>query len=183
MKSLRTLPILAVALLMLLFAPPLHAQRLPHDPLTREQASKIAEASIDPPLRVNLYTKYLNEHADAIKALAKRADTAARNHQLASDLEDFADLMDELGSNLDMYSDRKADIRKALKPLSEAIVRWQAVLHDLPSERGFDLERTDAIDSSNDLADQTKQLIQSQDTYFKEHKDQKGQERALPPAQ
>ena len=183
MKTMRILPCLAIVLMMPMLASSLPAQRLPHDPLTRAQASKIAEASIDPPLRVKLYTKYISEHADSIKALAKRADTAARNHRIASDLEDFADLMDELGSNLDMYSDRKADIRKALKPLSEAIVRWQTVLHDLPNEHGFDLERTDAIDSSNDLSDQTKQLIQSQDAYFKEHKDQKGQQRALPQPQ
>ena len=176
----RTLPYLAILLAILMLTPILHAQRQAHDPLTREQAGKIAEASIDPPYRVDLYTKYLNEHADAIKALARRADTSARNHLMASNLEDFADLMDELGSNLDAYSDQKADIRKALKPLSEAIVRWQAVLHDLPSEPGFDLERTDAIDSSNDLSDQTKQLIQSQETYFKEHKDQSGQQRAIP---
>ena len=176
----RTLPCLALILFVCLLSCPLHAQRMPRDPLTQEQARKIADASIFPPLRVALYTKYLNEHADGIKALARRADTAARSHRMASDLEDFADLMDELGSNLDMYDRRKADIRKALKPLNDAIVQWQAMLHNLPSEPGFDLERTDAIDSSNDLSDQTKQLIQSQEAYFKEHKNQKGQQRALP---
>lgn len=172
--------LLMTALTFLLFATPTWAQKQARDPLTQAQAEQIAQAGIDPPERVHLYNKFLDEHADAIKALAKRADTPARNNRLASDLEDFANLMDELGSNLDVYSDRKADIRKSLKPLNESIQRWQAMLNGLPSEATFDLARTDALDSSNDLADQAKQLMEDQDKYFKEHKDQAGQERNLP---
>src|SRR6185312_546899 len=77
---------------------PLHAQRQVRDPLTPAQADEIAKAGIYPDQRVHLYTKYLNEHARTIESLAKRADTRGRNLQKANDLEDFADLMDELGS-------------------------------------------------------------------------------------
>lgn len=172
---------LTAALLMPQFPAALvSAQRQVRDPLTQAQAEEIAKAGIDPNERVHLYTKYLDEHANTIKALAKRADTRARNDLMANDLEDFADLMDELGSNLDVYSDHKADIRKMLKPLDEAIQRWQAMLNGLPSESTFDLARTDALDSSNDLADQAKQLTQDQEQYFKEHKDQSGQEWHVP---
>lgn len=167
-------------LMSLMLASPIWAQKQARDPLTPAQAEQVAQAGIDPPERVHLYTKFLDEHAEAIKALAKRADTPARNNRLASDLEDFANLMDELGSNLDVYSDRKADIRKSLKPLNESIQRWQAMLNGLPSESAFDLARTDALDSSNDLADQAKQMSDEQDKYFTEHKDQAGQERHLP---
>ena len=38
--------------------------------------------------------------------------------RLDNELQDVATLMDELGSNLDEYSDRHADIRLALKPLA-----------------------------------------------------------------
>lgn len=169
-------------LMLLLVAGPLYAQRQVRDPLTPAQAEEIAKAGIDPNQRVHLYTKYLDEHAESIKALAKRADTPARNNQMASDLEDIANLMDELGSNLDVYSDRKADIRKALKPLNEAIRRWQGLLNGLPSESAFDLARTDALDSSNDLADEAKQMAQDQDQYFAEHKEQAGQEWHVPTA-
>lgn len=175
----RRFSLIAVLMLFLLSAP-LSAQRQVRDPLTPAQADEIAKAGIDPTQRVHLYTKYLDEHADAIKALEKRADTPARNNRIANDLEDFANLMDELGSNLDVYSDHKADIRKALKPLNEAIQRWQTVLKTLPSESAFDLARTDALDSSNDLADQAKQMMQDQDSYFEEHKDQAGQEWHVP---
>lgn len=171
-----------VPLMFLLLAAPLAAQKHVRDPLTQAQAEEIAKAGIDPNQRVHLYTRYLEEHADSIKALAKRADTPARNNQIASDLEDLANLMDELGSNLDVYSDRKADIRKTLKPLNEAIQRWQTMLNGLPSESAFDLARTDALDSSNDLADQAKQLMEDQDKYFTEHKEQTGQEWHVPTA-
>jgi hypothetical protein len=173
---------LIVSLVLLVAAAPLVAQEQVRDPLTPAQAEEIAKAGIDPNERVHLYTKYLDEHADAIKALAKRADTPARNNLMANDLEDLANLMDELGSNLDVYSDRKADIRKTLKPLNEAIQRWQTMINGLPSESAFDLARTDALDSSNDLSDQAKQMMQDQDKYFAEHKDQAGQEWHVPTA-
>lgn len=172
--------ILAVSVIPLLPAALVSAQRQSQDPLTPAQAEEIAKAGIDPNERVHLYTRYLDEHATTIKALAKRADTPARNDQIANNLEDFADLMDELGSNLDVYSDRKADIRRMLKPLNEAVERWQAMLNGLPSESTFDLARTDALDSSNDLADQAKQMMQDQEQYFKDHKDQSGQEWHVP---
>lgn len=172
--------ILAASVVPLLPARVAIAQHQARDPLTPAQAEEIAKSGIDPNERVHLYTKYLDEHASSIKSLAKRADTPARNGLIASDLEDFADLMDELGSNLDVYSDRKADIRKMLKPLNEAVQRWQEMLNGLPSEGTFDLARTDALDSSNDLADQAKQLMQDQEQYFKEHKEQSGQEWHVP---
>jgi hypothetical protein len=73
-------------------------------------------------------------------------------------------------------------VRKALKPLNEAIQRWQSLLNGLPSESVIDLARTDALDSSNDLADQAKQMMQDQDKYFAEHKEEKGQEWHVPTA-
>ncbi|MGH9604633.1 MAG: hypothetical protein ACRD3N_02920 [Terracidiphilus sp.] len=176
----RTLPWLASTLAAMLLAAPLTAQHQTPDTLTPAQAEKIAEAGIDPPVRVELYTKFLDEHADAIKNLAKRPPSPARSAHLSDDLEDFADLMDELGSNLDMYSDRKADIRKAMKPLNESIQKWQAMLHGLADDQSYDLSRTDAIDSCSDLADQSKQLAKDQEAYFKEHKDQAGQQRVMP---
>jgi len=171
---------LAAFVASLIFSAPMRAQHPTRDPLTAQQAEEVAKAGIYPDQRVRLYTKYLDEHANTIERLAKRADTPARNGQIANNLEDFADLMDELGSNLDVYSDRKADIRKVLKPLNEAIQRWKTMLTDLPNESTFDVARTDALDSSNDLAEQAKQMMQDQDQYFKEHKEQAGQEWHMP---
>jgi hypothetical protein len=167
-------------LLSLLLAVPLNAQKQQREPLTETQQEQIAEAGIDPVARVDLYVKFLNERADTIKGLSPRGHSSARSFRLDNELQDFAALMDELGSNLDLYSDRKADLRKSLKGLNESVQRWQAVLNGLSSEPGFELARQNAIESGNDLSAQAKQLTADQTAYFELHKDEKGQDRAEP---
>jgi hypothetical protein len=157
-----------------------HGQKEKREPLTEVQVDQIREAGVFPNDRINLYTKFLNEHADTIKGLTNRAKSGARSHRLDDELQDFTALMDELGSNLDVYSDRKADIRKALKALTEATPRWLGILRALPGESGFDLARKEALESGQDLADQAARLSTEQTDYFKLHKDEVGQERAEP---
>lgn len=163
-----------------LFSLPLAAQHEKRDPLTGPEIEQIREAGIDPVERVKLYTKFVDDHANTIKGLTTRAKSDARARRLDNELQDLTALMDELGSNLDTYTDRKADIRKALKPLTEAVDRWQGILHALLGEPGFDLARKEAIESEEDLADQAKRLLSEQTEYFKLHKDEAGQDRAEP---
>lgn len=170
----------ATILACLFWSVPLLAQKEKREPLTGAQIEEIREAGIDPNGRVKLYTKYLDEHAEVIKGLAKRALSNARSRRLDDELQDFTALMDELGSNLDVYSDRKADIRKALKPLTEATQRWLGILRALAGEPGFELARKEALESGDDLAEQAKRLLQEQTDYFNQHKDEAGQDRAEP---
>ena len=170
----------AAILACLFCAVPLHAQKEKREPLTGAQIEQIREAGIDPTERVKLYTKFLDEHAEVIKGLSKRAKSDARNRRLDDELQDFTALMDELGANLDVYSDRKADIRKSLKPLTEATQRWLGILRALAGELDFDLARKEAIESCDDLADQAKRLLQEQTDYFNLHKDEASQDRAEP---
>ena len=172
-------PFLA-GLFCLLLAVPLAAQRQKRDPLTEKQQDQIEEAGIDPVARIDLYVKFLNDYCDTIKGLVPRAKSAARSRRIDDELQDFSALMDELGDNLDMFSQRKADLRKSLKGLNESIQRWQTVLHDLPSEPGFELSLKEAIDSANDLSDQAKEITVDQEAYFKAHPDEKGQDRYEP---
>jgi hypothetical protein len=167
-------------LLCLLFAVPLPAQKQKRDPLTEAQVEQIAEAGIDPDARVALYTKFLNEHADTIKSLTNRRVSDARAYRLSDALEDFTALMDELGDNLDMYSDRKADIRKSLHELNDATPRWQGILRALAGEPGFSEARKEALESGEELSGQARRLLQEQDSYFKLHPDEAHQDRAEP---
>ena len=169
-----------VALASLLWIAPLPAQRERRDVLTPAQVEQIREAGIDPDGRIKLYIKFVDEHADSIQSLIKRGHSAARAHRLDQELQNFSALLDELGSNLDEYGDRKADLRKSLKSLNESSQRWMNVLHSLPSEPGFDLSLKDATDAEQDIADQAKQMLTEQTAYFAEHKDQRGQDRAEP---
>ncbi len=171
---------LASILFCLLLAAPLAAQKEKRNPLTDDQAQQIAEAGIDPVARVDLYVKFLNERSDTIKDLIKRAKSSSRARRIDDELQDFTALMDELGDNLDVFSERKADLRNSLKGLNESIQRWQGVLHDLPSEPVFELSLKEAVESVSDLADQTKQITSDQEAYFKAHPDEKGQDRAEP---
>lgn len=168
-----------VVLLVLCSTRLLSAQANQADPLTDAQQQAIAEAGIDPAARIDLYTKYINDRADTIKRLIPRSESA-RDQRIDNELQAFSSLIDELASNLDEYGGRKADLRKALKPLNESIAHWQSILHGLPNDPVFEISRNDAADAVSDLASQTKQLTSDQDTYFKEHKNAKGQQRAVP---
>lgn len=159
--------------------PRLSAQRDQPEPLTDAQQQAIAEAGIDPAARIELYVKYINERADTIRRLIPRSE-AGRDRRIDNELQAFSSLIDELASNLDEYGGRKADLRKALKPLNDSIARWQSVLHDLPADPVFEISRNDATDATNDLAAQAKQLTADQEKYFQEHKDAKGQQREEP---
>jgi archaellum component FlaC len=183
MRSLR----LFVTLLVCIFAAvAVHAQKGrsdsrsdPRDPLTDAQHEQIVESGIFPNERVGLYTKFINQHADVIQGLIKRAE-AGRDARMEGELEDLTELIDELASNLDTFGERKADIRASLTPLLESIHRWQQILQSIAPRSGFETSRDEAIDAIHDLATQTTDLIAEQKKYFEEHKDEAGQDRAEP---
>jgi hypothetical protein len=155
----------------------LRAQHVRTAALTEAEAEAVREASVYPEERVKLFTKFLEERAGKIKDLTGRPRSAQRVLKLDDTLQDFTLLMDEMGSNLDQYSDRHSDIRKSLKQLTEATPRWLNILRVLPGENGFDLSRKEAIESGEELADQATRLLHEQNDYFATHKDEKGQER------
>ena len=161
-------------------AMPLHAQSEKREPLTEDQIEKIREAGIYPDDRVKLYTQFLDERAEVIKGLTNRAKSAARGHRIDGELQDFTALMDEFGSNLDVFSDRHTDIRQSLKPLPPRPRSGWAFCAPWPENPSFDLARKEAIESGEDLADQSTRLLREQTEYFNLHKDEQGQERAEP---
>jgi hypothetical protein len=159
------------------------AQKQKRDILTEAQIEKIREAGIDPNERIKLYTEYVNDHVNTVRSLINRGKSDARARRLDGELQDVADLMDELGSNLDEYSDRHADIRRALKTLADESQHWLTTLKALAGEEPFDLSRKEAIETGEDLTDQAQRLLREQTDYFALHKDEKGQERAEPKPQ
>lgn len=164
----------------LLVAVPMCAQKETREPLTEKQIDQIRDAGIAPNDRIDLYTKFVGEHAEVIKGLTNRAKSSARANRLDGELQDLTALMDELGSNLDEYSERHADIRRSLKSLSETAPGWLRILRTLAGEPVFDLSRKEAIESGEELADQATRLLNEQTEYFRLHKDEAGQERAEP---
>ena len=156
------------------------AQKQQRQTLTEAQVEAIREAGIYPNDRINLYTEYVDDHADKIKGMTFRTNSRARANKLDDELQDMTSLMDELDSNLEQYTDRKADVREALKKLNNAVPHWVQILNALAGEPTFDESRKEAIESCEDLSDDVKRLLTEQTDYFNEHKDQRGQQRALP---
>jgi hypothetical protein len=169
-----------VLLICLLGVLTLEAQKEKREPLTSAQIEEIREAGINPGERVKLYTKFLDAQAEAIKDLGGRVKSSTRSHRLDEQLQDFTALMDEFGSNLDLYSERHADIRKPLKSLTEATQRWLGILRGLAGDPVFELARKESVESGEDLAEQATHMLQEQTEYFKVHKDEEGQERTEP---
>lgn len=159
------------------------AQDAHHDTLTEAQVEKIREAGIDPNERIRLYTEFLSGHVGVVKSLMNRGRSDARARKLDNELHDVASLMDELGSNLDQYSDRHADMRRALKTLADESKSWLVTLRALAGEPPFDLSRKEAIEAGEDLADEAQRLLNEQTAYFEVHKDERNQERAEPKPQ
>jgi len=158
----------------------LPAQHLPTAKLSEKEIEEVRENGVFPDLRIKAYTKFVEERAMRIKSLSGRPKSGQRVLQLDSSLQDLTALMDELGSNLDQYSDRHSDLRKSLKELTDATPRWMSILRSLPGEPGFDVARKEAIESSEELADQANRLLKEQTEYFATHKQEKGQERNDP---
>jgi len=155
----------------------LSAQHVRTAKLSETEIEEVRESAVYPVMRVKIYTRIIEERASRIKDLTGRPRSAQRVIKLDDALQDFTALMDEMGSNLDQYSDRHSDIRKALKPLAEVMPRWLSILRTLPGESGFDLARKEAIESGEELSDQATRLLHEQDEYFATHKDEKDQER------
>ena len=158
----------------------LPAQKEQRQTLSDAQVEAIREAGIYPNDRLNLYTKYVDEYAERIKGMSFRTKSNARAKQLDDQLQDMTSLMDELDANLEQYTDRKADVRTALKKLNDTAPEWVRILNALAGEPSFDESRKEAIESCEDLAEDAKRLLTEQTDYFNEHKDQRGQQRALP---
>ncbi len=163
-----------------IFLPASIAQHEKREPLTDAQIEEIREAGVWPADRIRLYTKFLDEKAEKIKALAKRGRSVNRTQALDGQLQDFTALMDELGSNLDQYSERKADLRRAMKPLVDSSAKWMGILRALAGEPGFDVSRKEAIESTDDISAEAARIQTEQEAYFETHTDEKGQERAEP---
>ena len=86
-----------------------------------------------------------------------------------------------LGANLDEYSDRKADMRKSLKNLSEAAPRWLGILRTLAGEPGFDSgPQGGHREPARISPTRPSACSPSRPTTFNQHKEEQGQERAEP---
>lgn len=151
----------------------LYAQRY-QDPLTSQEADKIADLRDQPNARIKLYQKFIQERIDAIKSIGPDPASEDRKADLRAKYQEFTRISDELQDNLDTFDQAHADIRKSLKDLIPATAKWTAVLNQSSGDGTDDFARKTALDSVQSTTDEAKQMYKSQEQYFKEHKNERG---------
>jgi hypothetical protein len=168
-------PILPATFLALLLSPfcspALHAQK-DKDPLNDNEVDQIREVRDQPVQRIKLYQKFIEERIATIKQIGPNPKAEDRKAELRAKLDEFTRLSDELQDNLDTFDDAHADIRKALKDLVPASAKWPDVLKQAAPDQTYDFSRETALDAAQSTSDQAKQLLESQQKYFAEHKDE-----------
>ncbi len=161
----------AALLLTLLCGSRLPAQK-DRDPLNDSEVDAVREVRDQPVQRIKLYQKFIQERVDAIRQIGPNPKAEDLKNELRSKLEEFTRLSDELQDNLDTFDEAHADIRKALKELVPATEKWPEILNRAPADPIYDFSRKTALDAAQSTSDQAKKLMESQQKYFAEHKDE-----------
>ncbi len=153
-----------------------------HDPLTSAEIDQLRDVAQEPEPRLKLLAKFARARLTAVDQL--RADprfAAERGRRVHDLLEDFDGIVEEIDKNIDMYADRKADLRKPLKTIIEADSEFQLKLRSLKESAStpaaaaeandyrFVLEN--AIETVNSSADNARQLLQEQNVSIKAEKE------------
>ena len=165
----------------LLFAPLLRAQQ-PKDPLTESQTDQIREFGDRPNERIKLYLKFVDERIAAIRDLSVDSHENNRPTELRAKFEEFTRLTDELSDNMDSYTSAHADVRKALKAVTEASPGWPDVLRKPPVDPTYEFVRRTALDAAQSSMDEAKKELAEQIAYFAAHKDEAGKNGKAPSA-
>ena len=149
------------------------------DPLSEAETDQLREAAQEPALKLKLLLKFTSQRLDSAEAL--RFDPKAgpdRGQQIHDLLEDFGNLVDELGDNLDAYAARKEDLRKPLAEIIAATGNFAVRLKDFkaaaaanPKEaRTYNFALADAIDAVDSGLQNAQELLHEQQEQFKKKK-------------
>src|SRR5256886_17383663 len=102
-----------------------------HDPLTPAEIDQLRDTAQEPDQRLKLYVKFVRARLAGVERLRSDPKVTDRGQETHDRLQDFLDLYDELNDNIDTYADRKADLRKVLKPIIAADTGFEAQLRAL----------------------------------------------------
>ena len=167
------------ALLLLASVLPAAAQK--RDPLTESESDQIAELSQEPDKRIKLLLKFIQARVATIDQLEGDPRMAAdRGKQVHDLLEDLTSLIDELDDNIDEYTEKKADIRKALKDVIESNTSFQLKLRTLKEQRqaakefaSYNFALQNATEAVNSSLDNARQALEELEKALKEEKKKK----------
>jgi hypothetical protein len=169
--------ITAAAAFFLLSAVPCVSAQSKRDPLTDQEVEQVREATDRPVERLKLYIGFIQQRAIKLQVLIKDAPSPVRADSIHDTLEQYTYLSDELQNNLDEYEGYETnkqrpvpDVRKVLKDLQVSVALWKLAVAAAPPDKAYDFAREAAIDSTQSLAEGSKEMIASQDAYFAQKK-------------
>jgi predicted nucleic acid-binding Zn-ribbon protein len=160
--------------LLFLALAPLGAAQRRDDPLTQPEIDQLRETAVEPELRMKLYVQFARSRLVALEQMRSDPKTTDRAHQTHNMLADFVAVYNELNDNLDNFVERRSDLRKALKWVTEGDTEFQAKLRALkddarttPQEAAeYQFVLSDAIESvDNGAADHRKLLNEEQEAW------------------
>ena len=163
---------LSLLLLPIVFAAPRH------DPLTPAEIDQLRDTAQEPDQRLKLYLKFARARLGVVEQVRSDPKLTDRGQETHDRLQDFLDLYDELNDNIDTYADRKADLRKVLKPIIEADTEFEAKLRALKNsataskneQSHYEFLLTNTIDTLDNSAQDHRQLLSEQEEAAKHKK-------------
>lgn len=160
------------------------AQQHRHDPLNDLEIDKIRDSAQEPEVRLKLYVEFARARLEKMQTTYADPKATDRDAQTKAALQDFVDIYDELQDNVDTFADRKADLRKALKPVIEADTEFASKLRAFKSVLANSREDAEkysflvgaALEAVDGGAKDHRELLAEQEEMFKhkkkgEHKD------------
>lgn len=143
------------------------AQRHRRDPLTDAEVDQLRDTAQEPEARLKLYIGFARNRLENLRQVQAdpKVSSADKDQQIRAALQDFTDIYDELNENVDTFSDRGDDLRKALKPVIEADTEFGSKL------RAFKLSLETARQDSEKYDFLLGTAMEAVDSSAKDHRD------------
>ena len=147
---------------------PTHAQGR-ESALSESEVEKLRESAPDPPTRLLAFIDFLDIRAKQLDKLNTGRRHAGREEDIHTLFEQFTSISEDLDDNLDDWSKRHLDVRKALPKLLSATERWQTALKSPPDNEAYNVSRKLALEAVVDIHESAARLLEDQRAYFLAH--------------
>jgi len=144
--------------------------------LSEGEIEQVRESAYIANDRVMVFIKLIDVRAKALEDLYAKPRRPGREQDTHDLFEQFAALADELSDNLEDYSPKHRDVRKALPKLVEATERWATLARTPPDNNTYNLARKIALESIQDLHETATQMLEEQKAWFAAHPPQKDEQ-------
>jgi hypothetical protein len=148
------------------------------DPLNPLEIDQLRDAMLDPDERLKLYVKFSRDRLTKLEQMRADPKTTERGLHTHDLLQDFLTIYEELDDNVEMYFDRKNDIRHPLRMIIEADTEFQSRLRALKDSANADPKEAkqyefvlgDALDTVDSSAEDHRKTLSEVEDYMKRKK-------------